>query len=346
VSLEHRDPRHRQALVESFGGSKETEASVARALKYLAANQLPDGRWTKYDGETTARRSDDETHDMALTALAALCFLSADHTPAKGEYRDTVRKALKYLLDNERAGGDFRGRGSMYDQAMAVLALAEAGIMAREPAYRNAAARGAGYIVSVQNDRTGGWRYTPYDAGDVSVTGWMLMALHSAANSGFDLPPVPVARAMRYLDALSVGANLALTRYQLDEDPTASMTAHAIFTRMVFQKPLSEAQLAEASAFVTRTLPGEGEKDFYRFYCISLMLMQIQNDAWRRWNSAASEYLVKLQRSGGPADGSWDPTDHWGQWGGRIYSTAMACLTLEVYYRYLPLYAGSSNRKP
>jgi hypothetical protein len=44
----------------------------------------------------------------------------------------------------------------------------------------------------------------------------------------------------------------------------------------------------------------------------------------------------------GCAAGSWDPEkpmpDPHANVGGRIYSTALATLTLEVYYRYLPLY--------
>ncbi|HKI21577.1 MAG TPA: hypothetical protein VKA15_27025, partial [Isosphaeraceae bacterium] len=40
--------------------------------------------------------------------------------------------------------------------------------------------------------------------------------------------------------------------------------------------------------------------------------------------------------------GSWDPfqpvPDHWGQRAGRLYLTSLSILTLEVYYRYLPLY--------
>ena len=35
--------------------------------------------------------------------------------------------------------------------------------------------------------------------------------------------------------------------------------------------------------------------------------------------------------------GSWAPLDRWGMQGGRIYSTALAVLTLEVYYRYAPV---------
>ena len=45
-----------------------------------------------------------------------------------------------------------------------------------------------------------------------------------------------------------------------------------------------------------------------------------------------------MSRQEGPdagcARGSWPPTDQWGAHGGRIYSTALAVLTLEVYYRF------------
>jgi hypothetical protein len=32
--------------------------------------------------------------------------------------------------------------------------------------------------------------------------------------------------------------------------------------------------------------------------------------------------------------GSWDPVGAWGRDGGRVYSTALCALILEVYYRY------------
>ena len=47
-----------------------------------------------------------------------------------------------------------------------------------------------------------------------------------------------------------------------------------------------------------------------------------------------------MQESTGPHSGSWPPAaSEWGNRGGRIYSTTLATLTLEVYYRYLPMYS-------
>jgi hypothetical protein len=52
--------------------------------------------------------------------------------------------------------------------------------------------------------------------------------------------------------------------------------------------------------------------------------------------------LIDTQVKEGCAAGSWDaaePTsDKYRDQGGRLMSTSLSCLTLEVYYRYLPLY--------
>ncbi len=85
--------------------------------------------------------------------------------------------------------------------------------------------------------------------------------------------------------------------------------------------------------------PEKCENDYYHFYCVSLMLMQFQNATWEKWNASVREYLLKKQRKSGDSAGSWDPDQKWGDRGGRAYSTAMACLTLQVYYRYLPMHA-------
>ena len=61
------------------------------------------------------------------------------------------------------------------------------------------------------------------------------------------------------------------------------------------------------------------------------------------FGTAASAICSSPARSaGGCAAGSWDPQrpspDPWGAQGGRLMTTCLAALTLEVYYRYIPLY--------
>jgi hypothetical protein len=77
----------------------------------------------------------------------------------------------------------------------------------------------------------------------------------------------------------------------------------------------------------------------YYWYYGTLALFQHGGDPWRRWNGFIRDMLCRKQRRDRHANGSWDPDDRWfGPVGGRVYSTTMAILCLEVYYRYLPIY--------
>ena len=50
------------------------------------------------------------------------------------------------------------------------------------------------------------------------------------------------------------------------------------------------------------------------------------------------QVLVNSQATTGHEAGSWNPISPHGHQGGRLYMTALACCTLEVYYRHAPLY--------
>jgi hypothetical protein len=43
------------------------------------------------------------------------------------------------------------------------------------------------------------------------------------------------------------------------------------------------------------------------------------------------------QRRDDDEKGSWDPNCAWGYIGGRVYSTSLMVLCLEVYFRYVPI---------
>jgi hypothetical protein len=227
----------------------------------------------------------------------------------------------------------------MYDQAIATIALSEAAIMTREPIYQKAAFKAADYILEAHHKRSGGWRYLPNQLGDTSVTGWCVMALHSAEQAGFTIPEGYRSDILRYLNSVSSGPNRVLVAYQDPRKPTETMTAQALFTRMLLGVQPTSAQVEEASRFATRFSPATWGRDFYHWYYVSLMLMQVQNDAWKTWNQEMTQTLLGLQRGDGHANGSWDSDGLRNDPGGRIFSTAMATLTLEVYYRYLPMYS-------
>jgi len=137
----------------------------------------------------------------------------------------------------------------------------------------------------------------------------------------------------------STGREHALAGYQPGHGPTMAMTAELLFSRMLLADELTGEAQEEASQFLTQHLPDSRRADFYGWYYGSLSLLQLQNDAWKKWNERTRETLIRMQKRGGKDDGCWESNVQWGDRGGRIFSTALGALTLEVYYRYLPIAA-------
>ena len=72
----------------------------------------------------------------------------------------------------------------------------------------------------------------------------------------------------------------------------------------------------------------------YYWYYGTLAMFQMGGTHWRAWNKSMKSALVNHQRGSGDEKGSWDPIGAWGFAGGRVYSTAINVLSLEIYYRY------------
>jgi hypothetical protein len=117
------------------------------------------------------------------------------------------------------------------------------------------------------------------------------------------------------------------------------MTAEALVCRLFLRLRLNQAATEEAVAFLMLETPQNGSMNLYYWYYATVALFQIHGNEWEAWNSALQQRLLATQETAGPLAGSWSPNTVWGSYGGRVYSTAMAALCLEVYYRYLPMYA-------
>ncbi len=338
-----RDEQVRQELVERGGGSEETEKAVADALAWLARNQSPDGRWSSQNFQRFGGPSGDPARydfDVATTALAMLCFLGADHTPIEeGPYQGNVARAIAWLVDQESGPGEFRAGESMYSQAIATIALCESYAMTRDPRLIPPIERAIAFIVGARNDTVGGWRYEPGQPGDTSVLGWMVMAFESARRCGIDIDPVAPRVADDWLSGVMDPNWPGRYAYRPGMESTRSMTAEGMFVRQLLRAERDDPRQLGAARFVLQDLPRwDEDAPTYQWYYATLALFQHGGGAWDRWNRSMSRELVKAQRGDGPAAGSWDPTDRYAQIGGRIYQTAICTLTLEVYYRYLPLY--------
>ena len=89
---------------------------------------------------------------------------------------------------------------------------------------------------------------------------------------------------------------------------------------------------------------GSSRPDLYYVYYATLALYQHQGPIWTAWNERLKEILPLIQNKVGAGAGSWEPSANLTAEGGRVVSTALATLSLEVYYRLLPMY-GFRNRE-
>jgi len=343
-----RRPEARAKVLEKMGGSRETEEAVKMALAWLAAHQSDDGRWDidgfdakcgKCGGPGSA-----SAEDVAATAMSLLAFLGAGHTHKdEGPYRETVARGLKWLRSQARDNGNLMGRGTMYDQGMATIALAEAYGMTHDVSLRPLIERAVRFIVAAQNKQTGGWRYFPGEMGDTSVFGWELMALKSARINGIEVPERAFDLARRWLKRVGGGRHGGLCGYQSKRVASPAMVAEGMFSHLLLGRKPDDPIVVEASEYLIEHLPAKSAPNFYYWYYGTLALFQQQGPAWKSWNRAMRKALLSTQEKSGAPKGSWEPRGEWAKEGGRVVQTAFATLCLEVYYRYLPLYAPLSG---
>ena len=344
----------RSRLAERHGATTATEEAVKAALAWLADNQEPDGRW---DADrhgagremlvaSRNRQSAGIRSDTGMTGLALLAFLASGHTHRAGAYRENVRRGLEYLLRVQSADGNLGGGATpfavMYCHAMAACAVSEAYGMTADERLHRPIRRAIGYTIAAQHSSGGGFRYRPGDRGDTSQCGWQLMALKSADLAGIPIPIETRNGLIRFLRTVSAGSHGGLASYRPNEPISRPMTAEALVCWQFLGMPREHPAGNEAGDYLLRELPGDEKTNLYYWYYATLAMYQLQGVHWRRWNDRLQTTLVDSQRKIGPLAGSWDPDTVWGGYGGRVYSTALATLCLEVYYRFLPLYESVS----
>ena len=342
----------RMATVLKHGGSEESEKAVENSLKWMASIQEPDGHWSsakhgggadKVDPQGQDRGGGGKFADSGISGLVVLSFLGAGYTHERGPYTDEVRKALKWLIAHQSANGYLGGNATRFDQnychAIATFALAEAYAMQKNPAefpeLKNAVRKGVQMISVLQNE-DGGWRYGKggeNSESDMSMFGWQLMALKSAVNAGIPVPEETRHGMAKFLEARARGKQGGLAGYRTTDRPTPAMTAEALFCRQMFSVRTPAAS-KEAVAYLRENLPKVTKYDEYYWYYGTLAMHHLQDESWQEWNGALRDMLISLQHQEGPLAGSWDPNGKWAGIGGRLYSTALSTMCLEVYYRY------------
>jgi len=353
ASLNSRSSASKGEMLERFGGTSESEKAVAMALKWIAGHQALNGGWTFSHSEICHGQCDGSGElayaTNAATAMAILPFLGAGQTHMEGQYKETVHKGLSYLINRMKVtsgqlpeGSWHEPGGSMYSHGLASITVCEAYAMTRDPDLLQPAQLSLNYLIASQDPHGGGWRYEPRQPGDTSVVGWCVMALKSGRMGNLIIPDATFLGAKNFLDTIGTnkGAYYGYDKPVAKIDGRQATTAVGLLCRMYMGWPKEHPGIQEGVKYLAKIGPNAG--DLYYSYYGTQVMRHYGGPDWEKWNSQLRDELIRSQIAEGHAAGSWLPNGAHSEKGGRLYSTSLATMILEVYYRHMPLYSQKS----
>ena len=330
----------------SFGRPKmvtlEVETAVKAGLAYLARTQDRDGAWRGSRGYGGG-------YPTAMTGLAGLAFLSAGNTPIEGRYSSNVRRARDFLMktasrnSNGLIANIAEERSVMHGHGFAMLFLAEVYGMERDKAQQRKIRKvlvNAIKLTARSQSAAGGWYYQPTshsDEGSVTVT--QIHGLRACRNAGITVPKSVINRSMDYIEKCSNpdgGISYSLGR----SGSLPAITAAAVATMYNAGKP--EHPVAEkALKYITKLIRssgtgfGRGHRYYALFYASQAMYLSStkENKNWEMFYPLLCKDLLALQTTQGQNSGSWN-----GDSVGTSYGTAIAIVSLQLPYGYLPIF--------
>jgi hypothetical protein len=358
-SFKGRSAATKEQMLKEGGGTGASEAAVGAGLKWLALHQGDDGRWSLDAFHTNARAKaglggsrftcncggQGMRNDTAGTAFGVLPFLAAGVThrtanKMKEDYTKNVEAALHYLMvHQDQRTGDFGG--GMYAHGLASIAICEAYGLSADQGLKASAQKAIDFIVAAQDPSSGGWRYSPRSGGDTSVVGWQLMAIKSAQMAGLKVPNPTLVGAEKWLNSCQTSDGGGYGYTGPGETPT--MTSVGLLCRQYLGWSPRNPGLLNGVARLSKYPPGSINSMYYNYYATQVM-HHMGGESWQNWNPKMRDKLVNAADQGRAPNkphqvGSWGPEGdaHGAQWG-RVGQTSLSLLTLEVYYRHLPLY--------
>ena len=329
----------------------ESEAAVERGLRWLAANQGPEGNWG--------------SNDLGLVAVGGLAFLSAGHMPGIGEHGEACERALSYVVKNAKPSGLLNiadGRRDTYNHGLATFVLGQAYGMTSDARVGKALDRALKLIARMQGP-VGGWGYEakPQD-GDLSLSVMQAKALRSAVDSGFEIPPSVIEKAIVNVRGhyTPQGGNPNRPEAELRKipgqftyskgggNPTVAMAAAGVVCLQEFGQ-YDDWRIAKSMERVTTDIAkikpakahnGQMPFDAYTLNYVGQSLYQVGGPGWKQHYPALRDALVGSQviDPKNPAnDGKWAAGNHVSGKPGDLYGTAVAVFVLSIPNRYLPI---------
>lgn len=307
----------------------QIEATVDRGLEYLLKTQKPDGSWPCQFG-----------NNNGINGICLLAFLGRGHAPGRGPYQGVVNRAVRFIRSTQRGDGLYASpnmsHGPMYEHALATLAMIQAYGFVPTADMRSSVQQAVDLIVKAQSPgggTKGGWRYQPAPgAADLSVTVMQVVALRAAQNARLTVPTETMERAAEYVRRC---ANKGGFCYQPGGNPSPAQTAAGCLSMQLLGK--FDDPTVEQGLQYLQKLPYTHKTSYFWYtnYYAMQAHFQAGGKHWEAWHPRVRDFMLKNQSQ----DGSWPGYSEQAHNGpANCYSTAFACMILEVYMHYLPAY--------
>ncbi len=333
----------------------ESQQALDRGLKWLAANQAPEGNWT--------------SNDLGLVSTGLLAFLAAGELPGRGEHGEAAQRALNYVISHAKPSGLLNmsnERRDMYNHGLSTFVLGQAYGMSDDRRIGPLLDRALKLIAQTQC-KDGGWDYVarPQPHGhDLSLAVMQAKALRSAVDSGLEVPPEVIELAIQSVREhySPNGCSRHASEEEQQKHPgqftynkgggqgTIAMAAAGVVCLQEFAQyddwRIEKNMEAITKAIREKAAPdkfsGNGRVPFdaYTLYYVGQALYQVGGDHWKQNYPLLRDSLVAGQQHApnDPAvDGVWHTGGRVGGKPGEMYSTAVACFVLAMPNRYLPI---------
>ncbi len=318
------------------------DAAIKRGIDYLVSEQHAEGR---YAGAINDGQSRD--HLVAMTSLSIMAMAAVGHQPSDATPEGAaMAHAIDFVLqpEHQAAGQYFGADGSrMYGHGITTLMLAEMlgmGVDEEQDVRIRASLQGAVDLILASQksgknwQNRGGWRYEPRSRdSDLSVSVWQVMALRSAKNAGLDIPAESIDEAVAYIRRCYSERHGAFCYIPGCAPDYAMVAAGALSMQVCGQYDADEVRSA-AVWLESNELNYQHNWFFYGTYYYAQAMYQRGGTFAQHARSRVEDILLRHQSDAG----FWAASSGQERGAGRVYSTAMAVLSLSVKYHYLPIY--------
>jgi hypothetical protein len=293
----------------------DLDRMYVKGIQYLAHKQTDGGYWNSPFG-----------NEPGVVGLCILSIIAHGEDPNYGPYKDTVHKALDFILKAQDPNTGYIG-SSMYNHGFSTLALAETYGYVHDDRIGPALKKAVDLILSSQSrNPSSAWRYSPDSPdADTTVSGAQMVALFAARNAGIGVPEDAIRKALRFFaECQTPDGGIGYTGAG---GPDGARTAiGALVFSLAKQK--KSAAFRSAIDYLNANPSDEGGYHQYYLYYAAQAYFRVSPQAFDAWNAQNVKSLAGSQLD----DGSWSSGL------GPTFSTAASLLSLALNYRLLPIY--------